>query len=115
MSPNTIKIGTMQLSAAIETALLARFLGQIRLDFLQQLVAVGPPDGSGTKSLRSYFSHLEIESKTRGANSPGVNIYLPGLITEAEGQHAFPSVSAQKTASCSLSFRSQSHSRDRSR
>ena len=83
MSPNTIKIGTMQLSAAIETALLARFLGQIRLDFLQQLVAVGPPDGSGTKSLRSYFSHLEIESKTRGANSPGVNIYLPGLITEA--------------------------------
>jgi hypothetical protein len=33
-----IKIGTMQLSVAIETALLARFLGQIRIDFLQQLV-----------------------------------------------------------------------------
>jgi hypothetical protein len=26
-------------------------------------VTVDPPDGSGTKSLRSYFSHLEIESK----------------------------------------------------
>jgi hypothetical protein len=33
-----IKIGTMQLSVAIETALLARFLGQIRIDFLQQFV-----------------------------------------------------------------------------
>jgi len=29
------------------------------------------------------------------------------LITEADGQHAFPSVTAQKTASFSLSFRPQ--------
>jgi len=33
-----IIIGTMQLPAAIKTALLARLLGQIRIDFLQQLV-----------------------------------------------------------------------------
>ena len=31
-------IGTMQLSPAKETALLARLLSQIRIDFLQQLV-----------------------------------------------------------------------------
>src|SRR5215472_394274 len=36
-------------------------------------VAVDPPDGSGTKSLPSHLSRLEIESKNpRGANSPGV-------------------------------------------
>jgi hypothetical protein len=34
----TIIIGTMQLSMAIETALSAVLLGQIRIDFLQQLV-----------------------------------------------------------------------------
>jgi hypothetical protein len=33
-----IVIGPMQLSLAIETAFLARLLGQIRIDFLQQLV-----------------------------------------------------------------------------
>ena len=33
-----IIIGTMQLSAAIKTALLTSLLGQIRIDFLQQLV-----------------------------------------------------------------------------
>jgi hypothetical protein len=32
------------------------------------------------------------------------------LITEADGQHAFPSVTAQKTASFSLSFRPQPQS-----
>jgi hypothetical protein len=35
--------------------------------------------------------------------------YQSGLITEADGQHAFPSVTAQKTASFSLSFRPQTH------
>jgi hypothetical protein len=33
-----IKIGTMQLPAAIKTALLTSLLGQIRIDFLQQLL-----------------------------------------------------------------------------
>ena len=33
-----IVIGPMKLSPAIKTALLARLLGQIRIDFLQQLV-----------------------------------------------------------------------------
>ena len=33
-----IIIGSMQLPAAIKTALLARLPGQIRIDFLQQLV-----------------------------------------------------------------------------
>jgi hypothetical protein len=34
----TIIIGAMQLSIAIKTTLLAVLLGQIRIDFLQQLV-----------------------------------------------------------------------------
>jgi len=34
----TIKIGTMQFAVAMQTALLARLLGQIRIDYLQQLV-----------------------------------------------------------------------------
>ena len=36
-------------------------------------VALDPPDGSGTKSLRSSFSHIEMESKSPlGATSQGV-------------------------------------------
>src|SRR5208282_1557060 len=39
----------------------------------------------------------------------GLIFYQSGLITEADGQHAFPLVTAQKPASFSLSFRPQSH------
>ena len=35
--------------------------------------------------------------------------YQSGLITETEGQRAFPSLTAQKTASFSLGFRPKSH------
>jgi hypothetical protein len=70
-------------------------------------VTVDPPDGSGTKSLHSRVSHREIESKNPG----GLISYQPGSITEVERQHAFPSVTAQKAALFSLSFRPQSQSR----
>src|ERR1700692_2843181 len=75
-------------------------------------VALDLPDGSGTKSLRSSFSHIEMESKSPlGATSQGDNIYQPGLITKAEGQPPFPSVTLQKTASFFLDFRVQPHTR----
>src|ERR1700732_5020839 len=63
-------------------------------------VAVDPPDGSGTKSLRTSFSHIKLESKNpREANSPGVfslPIRLDQLITEDEGQKAFPQNNIEK-------------------
>src|SRR5208283_5354531 len=50
------------------------------------------------------------EQKPPGSKLPGGLIfYQSGLITEADGQHAFPLVTAQKPASFSLSFRPQSH------
>ena len=59
------------------------------------------------------FHTLRWRAKTPGEQTPrGFNVlvfYRSAVITKADGQQAFPSVTAQKTASFSLSFRPQSH------
>jgi hypothetical protein len=60
------------------------------------------------------FHTLRWRAKTPGEQTPrGFDVlvfYRSAVITKADGQQAFPSVTAQKTASFSLSFRPQSQS-----
>src|SRR6516164_3770607 len=54
------------------------------------------------------FHTLRRRAKAPWEQPPrGPNIYQPGLITKAEGQRPFPSVTLQKTASVFLDFRVQ--------
>src|SRR2546423_8329826 len=54
-------------------------------------ITVDPPDGSGTKSLRSAFSHIQMESKSpHGASSVGASNQAAGSIRKSQGQNTFP-------------------------